>query len=388
MGPLAYKRASTDCFVFSNDEERTRALGLAEMRRKRLNKTPNDVFTAIFYDILLGAGPWIAGTCAVAVGLLAIHENVDGAPATFSKFDSPAAIGVISTFSAFLLVSKIQANLACNSTIITEFNNLTGSLVNLSLWVKSQVVSEKRAVQEVSLPDGSGGCYTTNKIGMTLASVPYAVKYAGRGVDIRPEGLPLGQDKKLVEKYREYTSKGNQGAEGSMTPFVALVLMIGEQIDQIQRGEQKDSEYAVLFAQLNAVTAAEGAIGATSGYNPPYIMDALLFVVFVLYLTLALVSDLIPNNGANSIWIAAIIALCTIVFFQISDRYWNPMALRSKRSGQEPLISKMCVSTELAILAVFARDNTNPLVAPLGEPTDAAGRAPSVAMPFLLRLGQ
>jgi hypothetical protein len=48
----------------------------------------------------------------------------------------------------------------------------------------------------------------------------------------------------------------------------------------------------------------------------------------------------------------------------------------------------MCVSTELAILAVFARDNTNPLVAPLGEPTDATGRAPSVAMPFLLRLGQ
>ena len=37
-----------------------------------------------------------------------------------------------------------------------------------------------------------------------------------------------------------------------MTPFAALVLMLGEQIDQIQRGEKKDSEYAVLFAQLNA----------------------------------------------------------------------------------------------------------------------------------------
>ena len=72
------------------------------------------------------------------------------------------------------------------------------------------------------------------------------------------------------------------GAANGMTPFVALVLMLSEQIDQIQRNEQKDSEYAVLFAQLNAVTAAEGAIGATSGYNPPYIMDALLFIVFVL----------------------------------------------------------------------------------------------------------
>jgi hypothetical protein len=162
-----------------------------------------------------------------------------------------------------------------------------------------------------------------------------------------------------------------------MTPFVALVLMIGEQIDQIQRGENKDSEYAVLFAQLNAVTAAEGSIGAKSGYNPPYILDGLLFVVFILYLGLALISDLIPNNGANAIWIAAVIALSTIAFFQISDRYWNPMALRSKRSGQEPLISQMCVSTEIAITAIFSRSNPFPL--PIKEGEESAATSAEVA---------
>ena len=336
-------------------------LALAELRRKRLNKEKNNWMLAILLDGLLGAGPWIVGTCAFATALWAIHENVDGAAETYKKFDSPVAIGAISTFSAFLLVSKIQANLACNSTIVAEFNNLTGSLINLALWVKSQMVGGKRAVETISLPDGSGGCYLTNKIGMTLSSVPYAVKYVGRGVDIIPEGLPLGQDPNLVLKYKEYVRKGTRGSAGSMTPFMALVLMIGEQIDQIQRSEKKDSEYAVLFAQLNAVTAAEGTIGATSGYNPPYIMDALLFVVFILYLGLALVSDLIPNNGTNAIWISAIVALCTIVFFQISDRYWNPMALRSKRSGQDPLISDMCMSTELAITAIFERKNPYPL---------------------------
>ncbi len=376
MAPPLFKRLDTST-CFATPEQ----LRLTDMRRKRLNKAPNDWCVAIVLDVLFGAGPWIVGTCAVAVGLWAIHENVDDAPATYKKFDSPLAIGAISTFSAFLLVSKIQANLACNRTIISEFGNLCGSLINLSLWVKSQMVAGKRAVESLSLPDGSGSCYNTNKIGMTLASVPYAVKYVGRGVDIRPEGLPLGQDTHLVNKYKEYTSKGQLGASGSMTPFVALVLMIGEQIDEIQRGEKKDTEYAVLFAQLNAVTAAEGAIGATSGYNPPYIMDGLLFIVFILYLGLALVSDLIPNNGANAIWIAAIVALCTIVFFQISDRYWNPMALRSKRSGQEPMVSQMCVSTELAILAVFSRENPNPL-APVSEGVEAP------AAPFLLRLGQ
>jgi hypothetical protein len=270
-------------------------------------------------------------------------------------------------------VSKIQANLACNRTIIAEFGNVTGSLINLALWVKSQMVGGKRAVETITLPDGSGGCYKTNKIGMTLASVPYALKYVGRGVEIRPEGLPLGQDANLVNKYKEYTAKGQMGAAGGMTPFAALVLMIGEQIDQIQRSEKKDSEYAVLFAQLNAVTAAEGAIGAAAGYNPPYIFDGLLFVTFILYLGLALVSDLVPNNGANSIWIAAVVALCTIAFFQISDRYWNPMALRSKKSGQDPLISDMCMSTEVAITAIFSKVNPYPLTIKEGdEETSAA----------------
>ena len=95
--------------------------------------------------------------------------------------------------------------------------------------------------------------------------------------------------------------------------------------------------------------------------------------MFILYLGLAVVSDLIPNNGANAIWIAAIVAFCTIAFFQISDRYWNPMALRSKRSGQDPLISDMCMSTEVAITAIFSRVNPYPLepVKEVAEPAAA-----------------
>ena len=377
-----YTRVAKSCLQFATSQQ----LALANMRRKRLNKEPNHWGEAVFLDLVLGAGPWVVGTCLVAFGLWAIHENVDRAPSAFKKFDAPGAIGAISTFSAFLLVSKIQANLACNRTIIAEFGNVTGSLINLALWVKSQMVPGKRAVEALELPDGSGGCYRTNRIGMTLASVPYALKYVGRGVDIIPEGLPLGQDPNLVNKYKEYTAKGQMGAAKGMTPFAALILMIGEQIDQIQRTEKKDSEYAVLFAQLNAVTAAEGAIGAASGYNPPYVLDGLLFVVFILYLGLAVVSDLIPNNGANAIWIAAIVAFCTIAFFQISDRYWNPMALRSKRSGQDPLISDMCMSTEVAITAIFSRVNPYPLTIQEGDESASAPQL-AEATGFKLRLG-
>jgi hypothetical protein len=352
-------------------ESRTQMI--AQMRRKRLNKAPNAWCAAITMDLLLGAGPWLAGVCAVAVGLWRLHDTVDGVPETFAHFNSAVAISAISTFSAFLLVSRIQNNLGSNKNIIDQFGNLTGSLINLSLWVKSQMVSTKTAAALMPFPDGSGGTYMANKIGLTLASVPYIVKYVGRGVNIMPEGLPIGQDKQLVDRYNEFTSSSMFGSSGGLSPFAAMVLMVSEQIDQVQKGE-KASEYAVLFAQLNAVTGAEGAIGGVSTYVAPYIMTALLYALVVLYLLLALISDLIPNNGGNSIWIAAVMAFCTIVFFQISARYANPMALRSKQSGQAPLISQMCVSTEKAILAVFSR--TNPYMATKGlEPVEEAPMA-------------
>jgi hypothetical protein len=347
MQPVAYT-------TLRGAEEQTNKL--AAMRRKRLNKEENNWGLAITLDVLLGIGPWVVGACALATALWAIHENVEGAADTFQRFNAPAAISAISTFSAFLLVNKIQANLACNSNIVTEFNNLTGSLINLALWVKSQKVPGKTTTLNRDYQDGSGGTYQTNQVSMTLSSVPYIVKYVGRGADIIPEGLPIGQDADLVRTYKRYAAKNTQGSTGSMTPFMASVLMIGEQIDQLQRGEKKDAEYAVLFTQLNAITAAEGVIGALAAYNPPYIMDVLIFVVFGLFLALTLASDLIPNNSANAIWIGAVVAFCTIGFYQISDRYWNPMALRSRRTGQEPLISKMCVSTELAITAIFAKE--------------------------------
>ena len=51
------------------------------------------------------------------------------------------------------------------------------------------------------------------------------------------------------------------------------------------------------------------------------------------------------------------------------------MALRSKQSGQRPLISQMCVATELAITAIFERKNPYPL-APASQLDEASAPAP------------
>lgn len=338
------------------------------MRRKRLNKPKNNWIAGMAMDLIFGAGPWVVGMIVICAGMVAMYENVDGAAGTFALFNAPSAIGAISTFAGFLLVTRQSTNLANNNKIVGEFGNLSGSLINICLFLKSQISSGK-TVEFLTLADGSSGFFQTTRVGLVCSSVMYVVKYTGRGAKIVPEGLPLGQDAKLLKSYTTLIAPSN-GSPG-MSPFAACILMIGELVDEFQMGE-KASEYAVLFAQLNAVTAAEGAIGGTAGYAAPYLMKWLLSILYILYLFLLAITDLVPNNKWNSLWIGAVIAFCTISFFQISERYGNPMKLRSKMTGQKPMVSIACVDTEIAITSIFARAKST-----LVGGGDAAGGVPT-----------
>lgn len=321
----------------------------ATFRRKRLNKPNNLWLAGMALDLLFGAGIWVFGAGIAAAGLTAIYTEVSGAQSTFALFNAPEVITAISTFASFLLVGKQGINLSNNAKIIGEFGNLSGSLVNICLFIKSQMKSGKN-LEPITLYDGENGYFQTTRIGLVCASVMYVVKYTGRGIKIIPAGLPLGQDADLLTTYNMFTSSAN-GSRG-MSPFMSCILMIGELVDDFQKGE-KPSEYAVLFAQINAVTGAEGAISGTAGYSGPYVMKYLLYVLYVLYLLLLLVTDLVPANRYNSIWISAILAFCTISFYQISERYSNPMKLRSRWVGQKPFVSNACVETEIAITSIF-----------------------------------
>ena len=304
----------------------------AAARLKRLNKPGNNWVAGMALDLLLGSGPWVFGVAIAAVGLTTIYREVTDAKATFTLFNAPVAITAISTFASFLLVGKQGANLANNAKIIGEFGNLSGSLVNICLFLKSQISSGK-SIDFVTLSDGNGGFFQTTRVGLVCSSVMYVVKYTGRGATIKPEGLPLGQDQRLLSSYVRYLSPSN-GSPG-MSPFMACILIIGELVDEFQTGE-KASEYAVLFGQINAVTGAEGSIGGTAGYGQPYLMKYLLYILYSLYLLLLLVTDLVPNNEWNSIWISAVLAFCTISFYQISERY-GMFAIPSSQQPIAPL---------------------------------------------------
>jgi len=305
---------------------------------------------------LVGAGPWVFGVAAVAAGLAAIYENVDGADTTFALFDAPTAVGAISTFAGFLLVSKQGVNLANNGVIISNFGGLSGSILNLAIFIKSQISSGK-TIEFLTLPAGDGSFFQTTRIGLVLSSLAYVVKYQGRGVAIDPFGLPIGQDQLLLNSFNRLTSPAN-GSPG-MNEFAALILMVGELVDEFQtQAGDRSSEYAVLFTQLNGITNAEGNISGTAGYSSPFLMKYLLYALNILYLILLLVTALVPQNGYNSIWIVSILVFCTTAFWQVSERYKNPMSLRSKAMGQVPFVSQTCIATEISVTSVFARSTS------------------------------
>ena len=385
MVPMGYRHRNLARYAPVTQTEKYSDGRRAQARHDRLNKASNNVPLAIFYDVLYGAVPWLVGVAAVTSILFAIHEADEEAQRIFPQLNAPVAVGTVSTFAAFLLVSKIQANLACNAKVIGEFGNLTGALVNLALFVKSQGITVGWGVETIERASGNkdGSQYETTRLALVLSSVPYIVKYNGRHVQVIPELLPLGQDRELVQIFQRYVSES--GSTERMSDFTATVLMISECVDAIQHNATKDTQYLVLFDQLNALTAAEGTIASTAGYQPPYILDAMLYVVFILFMLLLVIGDLIPTNRGNAVWLAGLVVICTAVFFQISDRYWNPMALRSKRSGQAPLVSKACVAAEITIIEIFSKLKSRRLSNAAAQARGARAGAAAAELPAELR---
>jgi len=242
----------------------------AMYRRKRLVKGGNNWMVGMLIDLAFGALPWVLFAAILAASVTAIRNEVDGAADTFALFNAPVALAAISTFASFLLVAKQSANLGNNSAIIGGFGDLSGSVINIALYVKSQISSGK-TIEFITLADGSGGFFQTTRIALALSSVCFIVKYNGRNTKILPVQLPLGQDPKLLEAYSRLLAPAN-GSKG-VDEFAAIILTIGELVDEFQQN-QKAAEYSVLFSQITATTGAQGRISGTAGYGGPYAFGA------------------------------------------------------------------------------------------------------------------
>ena len=333
-----------------------------EYRARRLRKAQPTTLLAWVIDLTWStAFPATFGVCiaALAVAMLQI-DAVD----TWVKDNpvSPQVVTSLSTLVAFIISLRLSQNLTDNATSINAFNDVCGSVINIAIWSRSLVSNDQ--FQIVTLPDGKGGMYQTTRIGLLLASVPYAVRYTFRGdLDIPFEELPVGGDPSLLARANNLTTTRDGFA--SVSPFTALLMMIGEFVHALEdNGEIKPGELGALFKQIDALTAAEGTIASRVTFSYPRILRALLYAVFFAWLFLLSLTDIGPSSGWNTLWLVGLLSLSSVGLYAMSNRYSNPFTIRSKDSTQTPLVGIASRQAETAIDGVFAFRNGGPK--PLG----------------------
>jgi hypothetical protein len=304
-----------------------------------------DLFTGVIFPAAIGAG-------MAAIAQLVLI-NIDGSAEWIQQnIYSEQVLSALGTMIVFLVTMRLGTNLSRNGAIIGHFGNLCGACVNLAIWSRSLVTSGKLEV--LMYPNGNGSTYRTTEIGLVLASIPYAIKYTYRNIDVKLDQLPVGASPALLQRTVQLTtSKDNYVG---VSPFLALVMVLGERFDDLEAaGQIKAPELGIVFAQLNALTGEEGSIGGIQGYAPPGVLNFLLYTIFALYYLLLILGDLGANNGWQSLWIVGVLIVTNFGIWQISEKYANPFTVSVKTSTQTPLISDSARGTEVAIDGVFGR---------------------------------
>lgn len=327
---------------------------IATWRFRRLKKSTNVRAMSYILDLVYSlAIPLLTGV-VIAVSTMAVLVNVAGAATWIrSNIYSEQVLTALGTMLAFIVSLRLSSNLNKNSAAIGHFGNLAGVCLNLSIWSRSLVTSGKD-LNTFTLLDGFGGYYNATEIGSILASIPYIVKYTYRGTAIRYEELPLGGVASLLPRITQLT----QPTDGRtvVSGFTACVMLLGEEIDGWEaRGSITGHELATMFAQLSALTNAEGSIGGLVAYSPPNVMSLLLYTSFFAYYVLLIVSDLGPNNEWSSVWIVGVLIVSNVGLYALSNRYSNPFLIHTGNSTQKPLIAQICRDTETAIAGVYNR---------------------------------
>lgn len=324
-----------------------------ENRAERLRKKHTNVGVGIVLDLVFAIVIPGGIGCLVAFSAVMIIEHADGSSEWITdNIYSPQVTSALGTLIAFLVALRLGSNLTRNAALINHFGNLCGACVNMAIWSRSLV--SDASLNYKTYVDIRGIEYKQTDVGLILASVPYVVKFTYRGVKVKHTKLPLAADDTLKSRMGQLIEE-NSGV-ASVSPFIALVMMLGEHFDSMEAEKKiKPAELGALLGHLNALTGEEGAIGGMSEYSPPMILDILLYIVFIMYYILLIFSDLGPSAKWNSLWIVAVLIVANFGVFVVSNRYSNPFTVRSGQSTQKAFISLGAQGTERAIEGIFSR---------------------------------
>ena len=337
--------------------QRVRATNLLaeENRAARLRKKHTNIGVGVVLDLVFAIVIPGGVGCLVAFSAVMVIEHADGSSEWITdNIYSPQVTSALGTLIAFLVALRLGSNLTRNAALINHFGNLCGACVNMAIW--SRCLVSDASLNYHNYVDIRGKKYKQTDVGLILASVPYVVKFTYRGVKVEHTKLPLAVDDTLRGRMGQLTEDEENSGLASVSPFIALVMMLGEHFDSMEAEKKiKPAELGALLGHLNALTSEEGAIGGMSEYSPPSILDILLYIVFIMYYILLIFSDLGPSAQWNSLWIVAVLIVANFGVFVVSNKYSNPFRVRRGRSTQKAFISLGAQETERAIEGIFSR---------------------------------
>ena len=315
--------------------------------RTILLTSPSGVFGP-FLDFLIGAGPWLLAVGVAAASLTAIVENTEGTEDWLKEnLVNDSALAALGSMLSFLVVTRIGANLSQNAGVVGTFGSLCGATVGLSLNVRGL------ATNVASLES------CRSRLALAIASLPHAVFYKASGAALEAQVheehfasghvLPICDDRDGAfvdfKRLRDSTS---------LPIFETLVLQIADYIYQLERsGNISPPKVGVLMQQLNSVAGLEGNLSGTLAFTPPRVIDGALYVLFVLYYLMLLVSDLVPNLGYSAIWVAMVVTLSTAGLYGISARLKNPFKERGGGQNQRRGVRASVLATEKQVVGAM-----------------------------------
>lgn len=300
-----------------------------------------------------------------------------------NRMHSPHALTAVSTAVAFLVVTRLQTNVAQNREIYELFFAICGTTCAIAI--------ECRAFAPYVNSRKSTRCNVCSKISRVLAAIPYALvdkfrygdtyevtknlwtqAYAGKKLPLFDDIVYNGGEERSTVRDPPLLWDCKRVQQLNLPMYESLILLLTYYVDSMETEGVAAPKVGFLAGNIRALTSDEGKITGMTSFQRPTAVTTLMYFVLFMWYVLLLLTDLVPNNKWHSVYLMSVIGLSTIGFYGLAEEIKNPFGITtlgipgvtclSKRVAgpssinQQRQIALECSKTEGVVMTILGED--------------------------------
>ncbi len=293
---------------------------------------------------------------------------------------SPHALTAVSTAVAFLVVTRLQTNVAQNRQIYELFFAICGTTCAIAIECRS--FAPHLNAQDIKM---------CSKISRVLASIPYALiekfRYGDEYETTRKLWVDVYNTKKLplfdIPHHPDQSDTATRGVAYdllrdckrvqnlNLPMYESLLLLLTMYVNSMEKEGVAPPKVGFLAGNIRALASDEGKITGMTSFQRPTAVTTLMYFVLFMWYVLLLLTDLVPNNKWHSVYLMSVIGLSTIGFYGLAEEIKNPFAittlgipgtwLSKKVAGpssinQQRTIAIECSKTEGVVMTILGEE--------------------------------